>query len=237
MVLKQVLAALVHLGAFSLYAYSIYFDYEVIADNMPLWKTFGGRWKFLTWWNVCFQTFFFALSVIIDLYGNPSNVEPKTNEDQRGVLEKFRDHYLISIAWPMGTFVVLTFWAIYFIDRQLVYPEYLDEIIPAWHNHTYHTFVLLFLMAEMVLVYHRVPKRKNGLAMTFLFSLAYLFIVFFVAFYADFWVYPILEVLSWPGRLGFIGGLLVFLTLIYVIGENITFAVWGEPDYLIKKKE
>jgi len=32
-------------------------------------------------------------------------------------------------------FVVLTFWGIYAVDRELVFPKALDGIIPSWLNH------------------------------------------------------------------------------------------------------
>jgi hypothetical protein len=32
-------------------------------------------------------------------------------------------------------FVVLTFWGIYAVDRELVYPKALDKLIPPWLNH------------------------------------------------------------------------------------------------------
>ena len=32
-------------------------------------------------------------------------------------------------------FVVLTFWGIYAVDRELVYPKHLDKIVPVWLNH------------------------------------------------------------------------------------------------------
>lgn len=31
--------------------------------------------------------------------------------------------------------VVLTFWGIYAVDRELIFPRVLDKIIPASHNH------------------------------------------------------------------------------------------------------
>jgi hypothetical protein len=31
-------------------------------------------------------------------------------------------------------FVALSFWILYAIDREMVYPEYLDALLPAWHN-------------------------------------------------------------------------------------------------------
>ena len=32
-------------------------------------------------------------------------------------------------------FVVATFWVLYAVDRELVYPKALDAIIPTWLNH------------------------------------------------------------------------------------------------------
>ncbi len=32
-------------------------------------------------------------------------------------------------------FVVITFWAIYAVDRELVFPEHMDKLIPPWLNH------------------------------------------------------------------------------------------------------
>ncbi len=32
-------------------------------------------------------------------------------------------------------FVVITFWGLYAVDRELVYPAHLDKIIPWWLNH------------------------------------------------------------------------------------------------------
>lgn len=41
-------------------------------------------------------------------------------------------------------FVVLTFWGIYAIDRELVYPKALDKVIPSWLNHimVIYTYIL-----------------------------------------------------------------------------------------------
>lgn len=32
-------------------------------------------------------------------------------------------------------FVVCTFWSLYLVDRELVYPKLLDNFIPQWLNH------------------------------------------------------------------------------------------------------
>ena len=32
-------------------------------------------------------------------------------------------------------FVVVTFWGLYAVDRELVFPKHLDKIVPMWLNH------------------------------------------------------------------------------------------------------
>ena len=51
--------------------------------------------------------------------------------------------------------------------------------------------------------------------------------ILWIAYYAEFWVYPVLEVFSWPGRLAFMGGLMAFKFVIYVVGEAINKSFWG----------
>ena len=49
-----------------------------------------------------------------------------------------------------------------------------------------------------------------------------------IAYYAEFWVYPVMQVLSWPGRLSFFAGLWVFMFIIYIAGEAINTRFWGK---------
>lgn len=46
-------------------------------------------------------------------------------------------------------FVVLSFWGIYAVDRELVYPKELDKIIPAWLNHIMVRAIVLDLVIKI----------------------------------------------------------------------------------------
>eukprot|EP00061_Rhincodon_typus_P015954 g43910.t1 len=90
----------------------------------------------------------------------------------------------------------MSFWILYAYDRELVYPEQLDKIIPTWLNHAMHTVVLVLLMLELFVVQHRWPNHKGCLAVLVTFCSSYLLWVLWIQHRSSIWVYPILEVLS-----------------------------------------
>jgi len=49
-------------------------------------------------------------------------------------------------------FVVMTFWGIYAVDRELVYPKHLDALIPQWLNHSMVCFTLISLFCHGVYI-------------------------------------------------------------------------------------
>ncbi|CAH1772503.1 unnamed protein product [Owenia fusiformis] len=218
----EILVFLVYFAIMLVYLVGMY-GYLILID-MPGSKTYGGPWKFLTFLDLCFQTFYYSLCVINHMTGGTSGPGDKRS---RSSLQKFRDLFHACVAYPMGTFVVITFWGIYAVDRELVYPTHLDKIIPVWLNHVMHTTILPILLIEKYLVYHEYPTFKKGVTITAGVGLTYLTWVFWIAFYKNFWVYPVLEVLSWGGRLAFIGGLLVMLIFIYSSGQAFTNKIWN----------
>jgi hypothetical protein len=45
-------------------------------------------------------------------------------------IRKIRDYFFTAFLFPLSMFVGFTFWAIYFVDRELIYPKRLDEHVP-----------------------------------------------------------------------------------------------------------
>ncbi|CAF91478.1 unnamed protein product [Tetraodon nigroviridis] len=149
------------------------------ALDMPAHHTYGGSWKFLTFIDlvrpragfVCgrgsprrrvgvIQAVFFGLCVLIDV----SSLLTKSGasgeqERQLRKLVGLRDWMMAVLAFPVGAFVVFTFWSLYLYDRDLVYPKLLDSFIPQWLNHGMHTTVLPFIIIEMRTTRHRYPSR------------------------------------------------------------------------------
>jgi len=183
------------------------------------------KFQFFTFWNAIVQVLYWGICLFNDMHG--SNIGPKGSQQKRQILQKVRDALFTSIAWPIGTFVVLTFWALYAIDRELVFPTVLDDIIPSWLNHVMHTTPLVFLLIERIMVYHWSSTRSTDLKRTLIFVGLYQSWILFIAWHLDVWVYPVLKVLSPFGRFTFFAGLWIAIIIIYEVGQKFMQFIWG----------
>lgn len=136
----------------------------------------------------------------------------------------------------MSMFVTLTFWGLYFIDRELIFPKAIDPYFPPWLNHIMHTNIAIFLLIEVFTSFRRYPTRKQGLTLLASVMLTYLVWIHVIQHYTGHWVYPILEVLNLPLRVLFFVAMLVLLTLLYISGETLNSIVWSKELRVVKKK-
>ncbi|XP_061179625.1 androgen-induced gene 1 protein-like isoform X2 [Saccostrea echinata] len=217
---------------FSSFIYNHFYVRTRPGETLMTYKGYGGKFKYLTFWYFIIQTVYFGLCVANDFCG--TNVRP-SEKGQRCRLQRWRDNFLATIVFPVGMFVVLTFWGIYAIDRELVYPKELDKVIPSWLNHIMHTTILPFLLIDKFLVYHQYPSRRAGFITLLSLALTYLAWILWVAFYANIWVYPILKVLSPHQKAVFIMALLVFFIFLYLLGEFINKTLWDKERKHVKK--
>ncbi|XP_064597306.1 androgen-induced gene 1 protein-like isoform X2 [Liolophura sinensis] len=210
-----------HLPAFAVLFYGL--SWDVINVSIG-WEGYGGKFKYLTFWDQCLQTFYFGLCVVNDLTG--TNPGPGPAQRKKSSLKAFIDKFLASIGFPMGVFVVTTFWAIFYVDRELVFPRKLDGIIPPWLNHIMHTVPLPFLLLDKYMVYHEYPPRGKAMLTTIVFASVYQAWILWIAYYTNFWVYPVLEVLNNAQRCVFFLTLWAFLISIYLLGEGLSGFWW-----------
>uniref|UniRef100_A0A8C5WEB9 Androgen-dependent TFPI-regulating protein n=1 Tax=Leptobrachium leishanense TaxID=445787 RepID=A0A8C5WEB9_9ANUR len=194
--------------------------------------TYGGRWKYLTFINQVLQTIFFGVCVLADLA--PHFISSKNRLCSS--LVSLRDFVFSVLAFPVGVFVVTSFWSIYSYDRELVYPEVLDKIIPQWLNHAMHTYVLPLLLIELAACSHQYPGKKKGLLALGLFCSAYISWVLWVRRASGIWVYPILEKLDVVGMSLFFAVSIIVMVPFYQLGESLTRLRWGTKKPTKKKK-
>ncbi|KAL1463383.1 hypothetical protein WDU94_015138 [Cyamophila willieti] len=72
------------------------------------------------------------------------------------LLEKFLEKSFLSIVFPLSLSVCSLFWYVYFIDRELIYPKEVEELMaPSWYNHTLHTFPVVIVLLHLILVEHK----------------------------------------------------------------------------------
>lgn len=220
------LRILVHLLGALQFSYSVYYDwnYVVIPPSVSnIGSAYGGKFKFLTFWDAIIQSAFFWICLINDFIGsNEISARPKSS------IRAFKDFLHSTIAFPLAVFVSVTFWGLYAIDRELVFPKALDAFFPNWLNHVMHTNILIFTVVELICSFRIYPSRKKGLGALISFMLVYLIWTFVIYAKSGHWVYPVMEVLNWPQRILFFVALLLFIQGIYIVGELLNRLVWGK---------
>ncbi|MEE6514158.1 hypothetical protein FKM82_022166 [Ascaphus truei] len=185
--------------------------------------TYGGRWKYLTFINQVLQTVFFAVCLLADL----AQLFHSSKKGLSHFLLLLRDFTFCVLAFPIGVFVVTSFWSIYAYDRELIYPAVLDSLIPQWLNHSMHTFVLPLLLLELCASSHQYPSKKTGLFSLSIFCFAYLSWILWIYYTAGIWVYPILAKLDIVGMAIFFAASVLVMGPFYLLGESLTKLFWG----------
>ncbi|KAL0274628.1 UNVERIFIED_CONTAM: hypothetical protein PYX00_002717 [Menopon gallinae] len=216
----------VHLVAALQFLFAVYYDFSYVTippSVSNIGVSFGGKLKFLTNWDAIIQCIYFSISFANDIVG--------TNEfyaKQKPLIRTIKDNLFCCIAFPLATFVSLTFWGLYAIDRELVFPAAMDEYFPTWLNHVVHTNVLIFSVVEFVTTFREYPPRKHGLPALTLFMLVYLIWVFIIYLRSGSWVYPVMQVLNWPARIMFFLSMLFFILGIYISQEILNDKIWRQ---------
>lgn len=58
------------------------------------------------------------------------------------------------------------FWGVFLVDRELIAPKVLDEVIPLWLSHCSHTLPFVFILAESLSVQIRYPTTFVAISST-----------------------------------------------------------------------
>ncbi|KAK9696389.1 FAR-17a/AIG1-like protein [Popillia japonica] len=186
-------------------------------------KFFKGRLKYLTQLNMLLQSLFFTISFLNEIWGN-TEVSPSPRNNS--IIRKLKDLILPSLAFPISMFVGLTFWGLYLVDRELVFPKAIDPYFPPWLNHVMHTNIMVFVLLEMYMSFRRYPSRPLGLGILAIFMLCYLVWLHVIYIKTGIWVYPILEKLNLAARVVFFVSLLSLSVVLYIVGEKINQRIW-----------
>ncbi|CAB4062482.1 unnamed protein product [Lepeophtheirus salmonis] len=183
-----------HCGSVLNFIYSINFQWNLVIpkdinDNR---SSFGGAWKFLTFWNLwvqCLMSIFCLLDILAQEF---------LRKHFASRIRFVRDYYFTSVGFPVGLFVGLMFWGLWWINRELVMPKIMDPYIPV------------------------------GLITTSLFCVAYLAWICYIAHAGGYWVYPIMEILPPLQRGLFMTFSVLLLDLFYFLGDILNDFVWED---------
>jgi len=192
--------------------------------------------KFLTIINMVLQSFYFGfclLRAFVDYCAERPNHGPHRAHPTvpsyytYTKLHALCDYLYTRLAFPAGIFVVIMFWGLYAIDRELIYPVYLDKIIPGWVNHVMHTAPGPFILVDSLLICHKYPPRWEGIRSAFGYGILYQLSIIGWYFAEGEWAYPILDYLDNFQRALFFLGATVFLLVLYLLGDFFNSIIWG----------
>nr|ACO11487.1 Androgen-induced protein 1 [Caligus rogercresseyi] len=215
---------LAHVGSVGNFIFAIDFQWNL---EIPLSlakdrESFGGAWKFMTFWNLWVQ-----LGMSLLCLGDILSEKGLSSEYAK-VIRGLRDYYFTSLGFPIGSFVGFMFWGLWWVNRELVMPKALDPFIPSYVNHMLHTTCLFITLFELFSTQHSYVSRARGLITTSLFSAVYLAWVCYIAYAGGFWVYPIMEILPPLQRGLFIAFSILAVDLLYFLGDILNDFVWED---------
>nr|XP_032808881.1 androgen-induced gene 1 protein-like [Petromyzon marinus] len=191
--------------------------------TLPGSLSYGGHWKYLTFIDLNLQLVYFGICVLVDIL---ALIQGKGGNALQ-TLTQLRDKVFATLAFPLAVFVMTSFWTIYAVDRELVYPKQLDGIIPPWQNHAMHTTIVPIALAEMYATRHVYPSKKAGIAILAAFSISYVSWILWVKHYADIWAYPLLTEMNFEARVIFFSSSFIIVIGFYILEEKLNNLFWG----------
>ena len=183
--------------------------------NQTGYLSYGGRYKYLTHWNLILQRAYFSLACIAFLL--------KFN-----LLRSLTKFLFNSLILPLSIIVTVMFWVLYSVNRDLIFPAFYDEMYPWWVNHTLHSFCAVISLIELMLFPFPVPQKlKWEKVMLLLIIAAYSVWLPWVSRKNEMWPYNFLRKLSdTQVAIAFIA-FSVILLFLHWVGVQLRRLKWG----------
>lgn len=77
--------------------------------------------------QIC-QACYYTLCLLNDFFGATEN-----HPQQASALRKFKDFFFAAFAFPLAMCTGISFWAIYALDQNLIFPITNDEFFPRYY--------------------------------------------------------------------------------------------------------
>ncbi|KAI5930792.1 Androgen-dependent TFPI-regulating protein [Manis javanica] len=208
------------------------YDIPVLGEDPQNSEIFlnGGPWKYLTLINLLLQVIFYGVACLEDVL---KRIERKKSI---AFVTAFRDLLFTTLAFPVSTFVFVTFWILFLYDQELVFPKDLDDVFPKWYLHATHTIVFPLSLIEVILGPHSYPLKKIGLSILTAFGIAYLSRVLWIYSETGTWAYPVFGKLSPAGLAVFFSLIYLLAAGSYLLGEKLNHWKWGDKKQLREKR-
>lgn len=192
--------------------------------------------RFFTTWTYLLQVGYaiFALGCDLFIVKNAKN----KNYSLPSPITDFREIIFSGLVWPCTMVVFTIFWGLYTYDRRLIFPEFLDAVIPPISNHVIHTMIVPVVVCEVVLRPRKVPENhaRNVMQLT-LHLCVYFSVLYFTYIERGIWLYPIFKKLFGTIYFAFaIAAIAALFYIFYYIQWPITNLIHGSKKKVEKKK-
>ncbi|KAJ8866313.1 hypothetical protein PR048_032156 [Dryococelus australis] len=100
----------IHVVAFLSFTYAIYYDYfhvRIPREVHSIGSSFGGKFKFLTFWDAIIQAVYFGIALLSDLA--TINEKPSTKEP---LIRRIRNYVFATFAFPLAMVCISTMHAL-----------------------------------------------------------------------------------------------------------------------------
>lgn len=149
---------------------------------------------YLTNWNFLFQTIFLTMSLVYDLMEWLDRHDSSLGRKLRFA----RDVMFSGLVVPLTLFISSMFWTLFWIDRELVFPQVYDQLVPWWFNHCVHTNIAIVVLIETVLQARRHPTHyKLELWLTGGAGVLYAIVYYSIYFSTHRWLYGVFGIMTW----------------------------------------
>ena len=209
---------LLHYVWFMLHLAVVTADYAYM--DLPTHHVYTGRFKFLTFWSFLIGLVYNNLSAVFDFLAY-------TRGKESALWKNFRDYIFTAIVFPLAMFVCSMFWILYTVNPTFMRKPEEDKLYPFWMNHGYHTLPIMSAFIQAYVIQHTYTRKSYAFIGLLVANALYIIWLFWIAYRANFWVYPFMAKMSMFGVIIFVAACGALSFGLYCIGEKFSDIVWG----------
>ncbi|CAH2084090.1 unnamed protein product [Euphydryas editha] len=185
--------------------------------------------KYITIWNMGFQMIFLFLSLLCDM---TLILKMKNEPKYIKYIRSYKDILFSAIVLPLTVIILILFWPLFTINRELVFPVFIDKAISLTSNHIMHTSILPIILIELFFN----PKSRPQSHKWYLAHVAFIYVSYFAVIILNHaktgtWPYPLVTLLY---------GTIYFPLLLFSIGVMyavVYFAQWPITEYIHERNK
>lgn len=189
---------------------------ESIMRDLDVRKMTSLQSMYLTVWNIAFQMSYFSLAFACDFL----TVTGREHLISKNI-RQFRHTFFSSLIFPIAGLIFTVFWPVFILNRELLFPEFIDKIFSFKSNFIMHFCILPAAIWELVFLPRPVPKtHRYNISIIVALFIVYNTVVIYTHHQRGLFPYPIFTMTY--GTIYFP----IFLVLMFFIGLTVYHAQW-----------